>query len=76
MNIALIDQNQTDARYEMNTNGICQTVTARWGTGGGHVPMVILFDGERRHNYEAISGGIAPTVIAQYGTGGVTPRSS
>ena len=30
----LIDQNQTDARYTMNHDGICQTVTARFGTGG------------------------------------------
>ena len=30
MEIYMIDQNQTDSRYEMNTDGICQTITARW----------------------------------------------
>lgn len=65
----LIDQNQTDARYTMNETGVCQTITARCGTGGGHVPMVLMFDGERRHDYEQISGA-APTVMANYGTGG------
>lgn len=67
MRVVLIDQNQTDARYTMNRDGICQTVTARFGTGGGHVPMVILID-ERRHNYEAVD--VASTVTARYGTGG------
>ena len=73
MRVVLIDQNQTDARYTMNKNGVCQTVTARFGTGGGHVPMVILIDGERRHDYGAFEDGIAPTVTAKYGTGGQYP---
>lgn len=45
MNVYLIDQNPTDARYTMNRNGVCQTVTARFGTGGGNTPIVII-DGE------------------------------
>lgn len=41
MNVILINQNQTDARYELSEDGICQTLTARCGTGGGHVPMIL-----------------------------------
>lgn len=49
MEVALINQNQTDARYELSEDDIVQTLTARCGTGGGHVQMVILFAGERRN---------------------------
>lgn len=42
---------------------------------GGHVPMVILIDNDRRHsNYRIIEENVAPTVVAKYGTGGVIPR--
>lgn len=47
MNVTLINQNQTDARYELSDDGICQTLTARCGTGGGHVPMILMFEGEK-----------------------------
>lgn len=38
----MIEQNQTDARYQIRDSEVCQTLTARCGTGGGHVPMVIF----------------------------------
>ena len=73
----LIDQNQTDARYTMNETGVCQTITARCGTGGGHVPMVIISNAEaylfyndrRRADYHQAEDH-APSVVAKYGTGG------
>ena len=37
----LIEQNQTDARYNVCEDNVCQTLTARMGTGGGHVPVVV-----------------------------------
>lgn len=75
MNVILINQNQTDARYELSEDGICQTLTARCGTGGGHVPMILMFDGEKRHNYEICNSGgcgIADTITASYWKGAGT----
>lgn len=54
MNVILINQNQTDARYELSDDGICQTLTARCGTGGGHVPMILMFDGEQGHGHQSV----------------------
>lgn len=68
--MVLIDQNQTDARYELNEDGICQTITARWGTGGGHVSMILFYNDRRRADYHEAENGVSPTVTAKYGTGG------
>lgn len=37
----MIAQNPSDARYTVCEDGVCQTLTARMGTGGGNVPMVV-----------------------------------
>ena len=36
-----LEQNQTDARLKIITDGVIQTLKARMGTGGNHVPLIL-----------------------------------
>ena len=39
-----IENHPADSRITMSDNGIVQTLSARCGTGGGNVPMVLMAD--------------------------------
>lgn len=65
----MLEHHPMDSRIKIDDSGTCQTLPARMGTGGGNVPLVILIDGERRHDYGTFEDGIAPTVTAKYVTG-------
>lgn len=40
----LIDNHPADSRVEIAKDGVCQTLSARMGTGGGNVPLVMETD--------------------------------
>lgn len=40
----LIDNHPADSRIEIAKDGVCQTLSARMGTGGGNVPLVMETD--------------------------------
>lgn len=66
----VLESNQNHAT--VSEDGVCNTLPASMGMGGGYVPMItepIVYDGQRRHGYEPF-GDVCETIQAQYGTGG------
>ena len=54
----MLESNQTDARYRIEKNDVCQTLKERMGTGGGNVPLVIEITYETDNDCERSRGGI------------------
>ena len=58
--IYCIENHPADSRVSIRTDGICQTLTSRMGTGGGNCPMVmeewIMATGQA--NSEIMEGGV------------------
>ena len=66
----LLESNQNHAT--IRTDGICTTLSAAMGLGGGNVPMVVPTVYEN-HGIDSRYKGpleVAPTMSARYGTGG------
>ena len=45
--VLLLENHPTDSRVKIREDGICQTLTTRMGTGGGNVPMVLIYEDEQ-----------------------------
>ena len=61
----IYENHAQDARYD--EKDICPTITSRYGTGGGNVPLVL---GSAQANAAIFDDDTCPTLTAQMGTGG------
>ena len=43
-----LEHHPSDSRIKVKTDGICQTLNERMGTGGGNVPLVIVYENIHR----------------------------
>ena len=68
----MIENHPADSRVRISEDGICQTLSARMGTGGGNVPLVMESEAESREpivmgstgNFMRWDEGISPTLCA------------
>lgn len=63
----MLKHHPNDSRVTIAEDGICQSLTSRMGTGGGNVPIVIIFQKSRRaankDDYETwVESGITNTL--------------
>ena len=57
MKYILLENHPNDSRVKIQTDGICQTLNGRMGTGGGNVPLVIEITYETDNDRERSRGG-------------------
>lgn len=67
MKYIMLEHYPTDSRLKIASDGTCQTLTSRMGTGGGNVPIIIAFRKSRRakdkEDYETwVESDIANTI--------------
>ena len=71
----LVENHPQDSRVKLREDGICQTLDARMGMGGGNVPMVmqkkepILLESNQNHA-TIQTDGVSTTLPASMGMGG------
>ena len=42
--VLLLEHHPNDSRIKISEDGICQTLSSRMGTGGGNVPLVLIYE--------------------------------
>ena len=42
--VLCIENHPNDSRCTIHEDGICQSLTGRMGTGGGNVPLVLIYE--------------------------------
>lgn len=42
--VLCIENHPNDSRVTVHEDGICQSLTGRMGTGGGNVPLVMIYE--------------------------------
>lgn len=47
----MIENHPADSRVQIDDSGTCQTLSARMGTGGGNVPMVMFIASSHPGSY-------------------------
>lgn len=62
------------ADYHLAEDGIAPAVVAKYGTGGGNTPMILMALGGTDSNASVTDGTVAPCMLARAGTGGVMSR--
>ena len=48
MKYIALEHHPNDSRIKITEDGICQSLSARMGTGGNNVPLVLCFSKQRR----------------------------
>lgn len=48
MEYIALEHHPNDSRIKIAENGICQSLSARMGTGGNNVPLVLCFSKQKR----------------------------
>ena len=68
MKYHMIENHPADSRVRFDDSGACQTLSARMGTGGGNVPLVMFEKDEKEERtvLNSSGGGIAETLDASY----------
>ena len=59
----LLENHPQDSRVKITENGICQTLDARMGMGGGNVPMVLEIYGENDKQSDSCGDGSPNTEV-------------
>ena len=52
MKFVALEHHPNDSRIKIAEDGICQSLSARMGTGGNNVPLVLCFCKQRRAKYK------------------------
>ena len=42
--VLVLEHHPNDSRLKIAEDGVCQTLSKRMGTGGGNVPLVLIYD--------------------------------
>lgn len=42
--VLVLDHHPNDSRISIKDEDICQSLTSRMGTGGGNVPLVLIYE--------------------------------
>ena len=42
--VLVLEHHPNDSRLKISADGICQTLSNRMGTGGGNVPLVLIYE--------------------------------
>ena len=44
MKVIILENHPADSRVKVKEDDVCQALTSRMGTGGGNVPMVLIYE--------------------------------
>lgn len=72
----MTEYHPNDSRIKIDSSGTCQSLTGRMGTGGGNVPLVLIYVKSRRakskDDYETWKESDVANTLSLFDTGGDT----
>ena len=54
--VLVLEHHPNDSRIKIKEDGVCQSLTSRMGTGGGNVPLVLIYETTRNGIEQQLSG--------------------